>query len=93
MRRDLVITHIFTCFPGYGAPMPIVQAPNMSVGVNLLFSMLGKVAKSLGEDYDVEISETHQKDAPKRYGVGTAEGFVRRARAAGRFGYAAVIMT
>ncbi len=59
-----------------GKTIPIVQAPNMSVGVNLLFSMLGQIAKSLGDDYDVEISETHhrfKKDAPS----GTALGLLK----------------
>lgn len=54
----------------------IVQAPNMSVGVNLLFKIAGQVAKALGEDYDVEIAETHhrfKKDAPS----GTALGLAR----------------
>jgi len=47
--------------------VPLVFEPNMSVGVNLLFESVGKVAASLGEDYDVEIVETHhrfKKDAP-----------------------------
>lgn len=42
-------------------------APNMSVGVNLMFKIAGEVAQLLGEDYDVEIIETHhrfKKDAP-----------------------------
>lgn len=41
-------------------------APNMSLGVNLLFQVLGDVAKVLST-YDVEISEAHhrlKKDAP-----------------------------
>ncbi len=45
----------------------VLMSPNMSVGVNLLVSLLGKVAKTLGEDYDVEIVEAHhhfKKDAP-----------------------------
>ncbi|NOX21330.1 MAG: 4-hydroxy-tetrahydrodipicolinate reductase [Nitrospirae bacterium] len=47
--------------------IPCVLAPNMSVGVNLLFKVLALVAKVLGEDYDVEIIEAHhrmKKDAP-----------------------------
>ena len=46
---------------------PILLSVNMSLGVNLLVSLLGKVAKTLGEDYDVEIIEAHhrfKKDAP-----------------------------
>ncbi|MCX6338485.1 MAG: 4-hydroxy-tetrahydrodipicolinate reductase [Candidatus Aureabacteria bacterium] len=42
-------------------------APNMSLGVNLLFRIAAEVARSLGEEYDVEIVEVHhrfKKDAP-----------------------------
>jgi 4-hydroxy-tetrahydrodipicolinate reductase len=45
----------------------VVFSANMSVGVNLLLSILGNVAKTLGDDYDVEIVEVHhrfKKDAP-----------------------------
>ena len=45
----------------------ILQSPNMSVGVNLVFSIVGKIARALGGDYDIEIVETHhrfKKDAP-----------------------------
>ncbi len=45
----------------------IVQSPNMSVGVNVLFKISEIVAKVLGDDYDVEIVEAHhrfKKDAP-----------------------------
>src|SRR6266516_2902000 len=47
--------------------IPILQAPNMSLGVNLLFKIAGKVAKKLGDDYAVEVVEAHhrfKKDAP-----------------------------
>ncbi len=47
--------------------MPVVLAPNMSVGVNLLLKILQDVAKVLGDDYDIEIVEAHhrlKKDAP-----------------------------
>jgi 4-hydroxy-tetrahydrodipicolinate reductase len=46
---------------------PIVFAPNTSVGVNLLFKVLADVAATLGDAYDVEITEIHhryKKDAP-----------------------------
>ena len=49
------------------APIPCILAPNMSVGVNLLFKLAAEAAAILGDDYDVEISETHhrfKKDAP-----------------------------
>ncbi len=47
--------------------VPVVWAPNMSVGVNLLFDLAGRVAKALGDEYDVEIVEMHhrfKRDAP-----------------------------
>ncbi|WP_404382383.1 4-hydroxy-tetrahydrodipicolinate reductase [Caenispirillum salinarum] len=65
-----------------GEKTPIVLAPNMSVGVNLLFALTQKVAATLGIDYDVEIVEMHHRhkvDAPS----GTALG-LGRAAAAGR---------
>jgi 4-hydroxy-tetrahydrodipicolinate reductase len=46
---------------------PCVIAPNMSVGVNVMFKVLENVATILGDDYDVEIVEAHhnlKKDAP-----------------------------
>lgn len=49
------------------APIPCVMAPNMSVGVNLLFRLAAEAAAILGEGYDVEITEAHhrfKKDAP-----------------------------
>ncbi len=45
----------------------IVFAPNMSVGVNLLFKLSGQVAEILGAEYDIEVVEMHhrrKKDAP-----------------------------
>ena len=47
--------------------VPIVYSPNMSIGVNVLFSLLPEIAKKLGPDYSVEIVEAHhkaKKDAP-----------------------------
>ncbi len=61
---------------------PIVQAPNMSVGVNLLFALVEQVARTLGEDYDIDVLEMHHRnkvDAPS----GTALG-LGRAAALGR---------
>jgi 4-hydroxy-tetrahydrodipicolinate reductase len=46
---------------------PILVSANMSLGVNLLISLVGKGAKVLGDDYEVEIIEAHhrfKKDAP-----------------------------
>ena len=44
-----------------------VMAPNMSVGVNVMFKIAGEMARILGSDYDMEILEVHhrqKKDAP-----------------------------
>ena len=44
-----------------------VLAPNMSVGVNVMFKIAGEMARILGSDYDMEILEVHhrlKKDAP-----------------------------
>ncbi|KGJ95821.1 4-hydroxy-tetrahydrodipicolinate reductase [Thalassotalea sp. ND16A] len=50
-----------------GAAIPVVLAPNTSVGVNLLFKLLEITAKAIGNDTDIEIFEAHhrfKKDAP-----------------------------
>lgn len=47
--------------------IPIVLAPNMSVGVNLLLKVLQDIARVVGDEYDIEIVEAHhrlKKDAP-----------------------------
>ena len=57
--------------------IPVLHAANMSLGVNLLFHLVGKVASALGESYDIEITETHhrfKKDAPS----GTAMELARQ---------------
>lgn len=56
--------------------IPIVMAPNMSVGVNLVIQVAGQLAKVLGESFDVEIVETHhkmKKDAPSGTALRLAE--------------------
>lgn len=42
--------------------LPVLVAPNMSLAVNLLFGLAGKVAAALPGDYDVEILESHHRD-------------------------------
>ena len=61
--------------------VPIVFAPNMSVGVNLLFKLTQEAASVLGLDYNVEITEVHHNqkvDSPSgtavRLGEIAAEG-------------------
>ncbi len=47
--------------------IPLLLAPNMSVGINVLLAYLPAITKALGESYDVEIIEAHHRhkvDAP-----------------------------
>ena len=47
--------------------VPCVCSPNMSVGINLIYKVIGEMAKALGDDYDIEVIEAHhrlKKDAP-----------------------------
>ncbi len=48
--------------------IPVVLAPNMSIGVNLLFKLVQEAAKVLkGKGFDIEVVEMHhryKKDAP-----------------------------
>ncbi len=56
--------------------IPIVLAPNMSVGVTVLFELVRQAAKVLGDGYDVEIVELHHKkkrDAPSGTAVRLGE--------------------
>ncbi len=57
-------------------PLPCVFSPNMSVGVNLLFKVIAEMAKTLGDDYDIEVIEAHhrlKKDAPSGTALKMAE--------------------
>lgn len=50
-----------------GRQIPCVFSPNMSLGVNLLFKLVEQTAKTLGNEFDIEIVESHhraKKDAP-----------------------------
>ncbi|WP_171329077.1 4-hydroxy-tetrahydrodipicolinate reductase [Vibrio splendidus] len=56
--------------------MSIVMAPNYSVGVNLVFKLLEKAAKVMGDYCDVEIVEAHHRhkvDAPSGTAIGMGE--------------------
>ncbi len=47
--------------------IPVVFAPNMAVGVNLVFKLLETAARILDQGYDIEIVEAHHRlkvDAP-----------------------------
>ena len=55
---------------------PCVCAPNMSMGVNLLFSLVRQVAQILGDSFDAEVLEAHhrnKKDAPSGTAVKIAQ--------------------
>jgi len=54
----------------------ILLSPNMSVATNVAFKLLTMMAKALGDDYDIEITETHhrfKKDAPSGTALRMAE--------------------
>ncbi len=56
--------------------IPVVWAPNMSLGMNLLFAMVKQAAAGLSEAYDIEIMETHHRhkqDAPSGTALGLAD--------------------
>lgn len=81
---DIAATHI-----------PVLQAPNMSIGVNLLLKLAAEAAEKLGDEYDVEILEGHhrfKKDAPSGTALAMADailkslGKTRKSLAFGRHG-------
>lgn len=54
----------------------ILLSPNMSVATNVAFTLLATMAKALGDEYDIEITETHhrfKKDAPSGTALRMAE--------------------
>lgn len=61
---------------GHAQKIPLLLAPNMSVGVNVLFRLVGDAARALGKGYEVEIVEMHhraKKDAPSGTALRLAE--------------------
>ena len=74
----------------------ILKAPNMSVGVNVVFKLIEIAARVLGDEVDVEIIETHHRDkidAPSGTAVrmgeilaGTLDRDLDRDAIYGRFG-------
>jgi len=65
----------------HGRVIPVVFAANMSVGVNVLLSLVEDAARALGPGFDIEIVEMHHKhkvDAPSgtalRLGEAAAAG-------------------
>ena len=69
----------------FGRKIPIVFAANMSVGVNVLLSLVEDAARALGPGFDIEIVEMHHRhkvDAPSgtalRLGEAAATGLGRK---------------
>jgi len=72
--------------------IPCVISANMSIGVNVMIEATRILAQALGDDYDVEITETHHKhkvDSPSgtalMIGQAAAEGLSRDFRKVARF--------
>lgn len=63
------------------AKIPVVMAPNMSLGVNLLFVLLEQAGKALKDKgYDVEIIEAHhrkKKDSPSGTALGLGQAVAK----------------
>ena len=56
--------------------IPVVLAPNTSVGVNVVIRMAAELARVLGDGYDVDVLEAHhrmKKDAPSGTALKLAE--------------------
>jgi 4-hydroxy-tetrahydrodipicolinate reductase len=79
-----------------GATIPVVVAPNFSLGVTLVCALVEQAARVLGEGYDLEVVELHhrmKRDAPSGTALAIAEALARgrgldlaAARRAGRDG-------
>ncbi len=58
----------------------IVQAPNFSVGVNVMMALTTRIAAILDDDYDIEIVEMHHRhkvDAPSGTALGLGQAAAR----------------
>lgn len=68
------------CVKEASAHVPVVWAPNMSLGVNVLLELIERTASLLGPEYDIEITEMHhrhKKDAPSGTALALAESAAR----------------
>ncbi|MCP4599977.1 MAG: 4-hydroxy-tetrahydrodipicolinate reductase [Proteobacteria bacterium] len=60
--------------------IPVLYAPNLSLGVAVTTALVEQAAKALGEDYDIEIVEMHHRDkvdAPSGTALALAEAAAR----------------
>ncbi len=58
---------VFRLIEALSQKVPVVQSPNMSPGVNMLFAVAKIIASALGPEFDIEIAEIHHRnkvDAP-----------------------------
>lgn len=59
-----------------GERIPVLYAPNFSLGVNVLLGLAERAARALGPDFDIEIVELHHKhkrDAPSGTALALAD--------------------
>ena len=62
------------------AKIPVIYGTNMSVGMNVLFALVGRLTSMLGDEYDTEIIEQHhrfKKDAPSGSALTLAENICK----------------
>ena len=60
--------------------VPVVLAPNFSLGVNLLLGLAEQAARALGPEFDLEIVELHhraKRDAPSGTAIALGEALAR----------------
>ena len=65
-----------------GERLPLLVAPNMSLGVNLLLALTEQIARALGPEFDIEILEMHHRhkiDAPSGTALKLAEAIAQAA--------------
>ncbi len=65
---------------GAGEKIPVMYAPNFSLGVNLLFKLAAEAARVWGLGYNVEIVEAHHNlkvDAPSGTALGVAKAVAK----------------
>ena len=78
---------------GAARQLPVVMAPNFSVGITVLIKLLDTAARALGDGYDVEVIEAHHRhkvDAPSgtalRLGEAVAQALGRDLRQCAVYG-------
>jgi 4-hydroxy-tetrahydrodipicolinate reductase len=78
-----------SCIAQASNRIAVLQAPNMSVGVNVMLGLVEQLARTLDPTYDVEIVEAHHRfktDAPSGTAIALADAVAR-----GRGGAPAVV--